>query len=626
MRKKRLLFSTEFSGLNTGYACIARNLIGEIYKTGKYEIAEHSRYCKGSDPYHQSLMRQIPWKIYPNLPEGDQEEQIYRSHPANEFGRWKHDVVCLDFQPDVVCSWDDMWMSIHIDQSPLRRFYKTVTMPTVDACFVKNTIVITPYGSKNIQDIEVGDKVICHDGSVNKVNRLYKRNYKGKLITINTNGPTRPITMTENHPVLVIKYKGQKWTHTSRLHRSVNHKFSDAEFIPANQIKEGDYLVVPNTNTFENIDSFNIEDYLTIDYKEYSHGLCTSKNYTLSHNIPNKITLNEEFAGMLGLYVAEGSVDKPERALQISMCKSKEQEYLDFAQKVILDTFNIPTKRYPRQYDCEILSFNSKILGNFLKNSCGDYAENKKIPDFIFKASPKIAIAFLEKLFIGDGSDTNGPHNNRVISYSTASRELAYQVSRLLLQLGVLSNLGKQENGKGRNYTVVVQNYHGQKLADLFDWQNESFKFSEYDNTKSWIDKESGHAIVRVSDVKIEEIDDYITVYNLGVENKESYCTGFAVHNCSQNLEWIDNYIRQDHVLTYTKFAEKVLANEGGGLIPLRGVATPAVDINTYKFSGNRASTNKSSDLTQIVSSLEWLREINGVSYIRILGKHSLPF
>ncbi len=133
MRKLRILFSTEWSKLNTGYACIADNLLRQFYATGKYEIAEHARYCKENEPSHIELLKSTPWKVYGNLPLNDQEDAIYKSHPSNEFGKWKHDQICLDFQPDVVVAWDDFWMSNHLDQSPLRRFYKIVLMPTVDS-------------------------------------------------------------------------------------------------------------------------------------------------------------------------------------------------------------------------------------------------------------------------------------------------------------------------------------------------------------------------------------------------------------------------------------------------------------------------------------------------------------
>jgi len=133
MRKPRVLYVGEFSRLNTGYATISFNLLHELHKSGKYELAELAGYCKGSEPLHQQMIRQLPWKVYPNLPEGPQEEEFYNSQPTNEFGKWRFEQVCLDFQPDIVWSIRDFWMDNFIDQSPFRRFYKTVMMPTVDA-------------------------------------------------------------------------------------------------------------------------------------------------------------------------------------------------------------------------------------------------------------------------------------------------------------------------------------------------------------------------------------------------------------------------------------------------------------------------------------------------------------
>lgn len=131
-RKKRILHVGEFSGLNTGYATISKNLLAEFVRTGKYEVAELAGYMKETDHYHQQLARQFPWKIYGNMPVNDQEQQIYNSHPQNEFGRWKFDFVCSNFQPDIVISFRDFWMDSFMDQSIFRKFFKTVMMPTVD--------------------------------------------------------------------------------------------------------------------------------------------------------------------------------------------------------------------------------------------------------------------------------------------------------------------------------------------------------------------------------------------------------------------------------------------------------------------------------------------------------------
>lgn len=131
MYKKRILFVSEFSGLNTGYSTYTYELLKRLSDLHKYELAELACYCP---PDHPSI-KNMSWKIYPNLPDinNPKEKAIYESNPVAEFGEWKFESVCLDFKPDIVCSIRDFWMDAYIDMSPFRRFYKTVMMPTVDA-------------------------------------------------------------------------------------------------------------------------------------------------------------------------------------------------------------------------------------------------------------------------------------------------------------------------------------------------------------------------------------------------------------------------------------------------------------------------------------------------------------
>lgn len=131
MRKKRILFVSEFSQLSTGYAVYTCELLKRLHATGKYELAELACYCPTDHPD----IKKSAWKIYPNLPDfnNPKEREMYDSNQLAEFGEWKFEYVCLDFKPDIVCSIRDFWMDAYIDMSPFRRFYKTVMMPTVDA-------------------------------------------------------------------------------------------------------------------------------------------------------------------------------------------------------------------------------------------------------------------------------------------------------------------------------------------------------------------------------------------------------------------------------------------------------------------------------------------------------------
>jgi glycosyltransferase involved in cell wall biosynthesis len=130
-RKKKILFISEAAYLNTGYAKYSREVISRIHKTGKYDIAEFSIYANAEDPRRSS----IPWKNYANLPDAKDEKQtsLYSSNVSNQFGAWRFERICLDFEPDIVFTIRDFWMDSFIYHSPYRKIFSWAWMPTVDA-------------------------------------------------------------------------------------------------------------------------------------------------------------------------------------------------------------------------------------------------------------------------------------------------------------------------------------------------------------------------------------------------------------------------------------------------------------------------------------------------------------
>lgn len=136
MRKKRILFCSEATFLNTGYATYTREILNYLHGTGKYEIAEMASYGQKNDPRAAN----IPWMYYGVSPNTDyepksskQEIDAYNANPTNQFGAWCFEHVCLDFLPDFVCDIRDFWMLDFAERSPFRPFFKWVVMPTVDA-------------------------------------------------------------------------------------------------------------------------------------------------------------------------------------------------------------------------------------------------------------------------------------------------------------------------------------------------------------------------------------------------------------------------------------------------------------------------------------------------------------
>lgn len=129
MRKPRILFVNEASYLNTGFSIYGKELLSRLYKTQKYTIAEFASY--GNFKEVKSL--DLPWRWYPNTPTNEQENQEYNSSPYNSFGAWRLNDVLLDFKPDFVVGIRDPWMDSILVQTPYKKLFHLVLMPTVDS-------------------------------------------------------------------------------------------------------------------------------------------------------------------------------------------------------------------------------------------------------------------------------------------------------------------------------------------------------------------------------------------------------------------------------------------------------------------------------------------------------------
>tara|TARA_R110000824_G_scaffold337384_1_gene523942 strand:+ start:2531 stop:4192 length:1662 start_codon:yes stop_codon:yes gene_type:complete len=131
MDKKRVLLMSEAHYLNSGFGTYANELLTRLHKTGKYELAEFASYGR----IDAVKNKDASWLFYGNLPEDNNksETDTYNSHPAHQFGIWRFEKVCLDFKPDIVLSYRDPWMDNWLQQSPLRKYFHWVWMPTVDS-------------------------------------------------------------------------------------------------------------------------------------------------------------------------------------------------------------------------------------------------------------------------------------------------------------------------------------------------------------------------------------------------------------------------------------------------------------------------------------------------------------
>ncbi|HEX6232574.1 MAG TPA: DNA gyrase subunit A [Jiangellaceae bacterium] len=109
-------------------------------------------------------------------------------------------------------------------------------------------------------------------------------------------------------------------------------------------------------------------------------------------------------------------------------------------------------------YDATELD-NALLAGAFVSE---ELSADKVVPEFIWRATSAVKIAFLQSLFTGDGSASRLPRHSVQVSYSTRSDKLARGVQQLLLELGVVSRICRYNNGEIK---VVISN---RRDAELF--------------------------------------------------------------------------------------------------------------------------------------------------------------
>lgn len=116
MKKKKILFISNISFLKTGYGRHNKELLTELYKTGKYEIVE---YGTGGVRKNDPILNRLPWKAYGSWPNNDAElEPILNNFKPEERQQvlmmighgWLYvdEIVKLE-QPDAIVVLEDIW-------------------------------------------------------------------------------------------------------------------------------------------------------------------------------------------------------------------------------------------------------------------------------------------------------------------------------------------------------------------------------------------------------------------------------------------------------------------------------------------------------------------------------------
>tara|TARA_B100000676_G_scaffold114691_1_gene114184 strand:- start:11440 stop:13356 length:1917 start_codon:yes stop_codon:yes gene_type:complete len=109
VKKKKILFQSDFALAKTGFGRNAKALLSYLYSTGKYEIVH---YCCGLQWSTPQLQR-TPWKSIGTLPDDEAEVDRLNRDPnqarAASYGAYNLDRVMKQEKPDLYIAVQDIW-------------------------------------------------------------------------------------------------------------------------------------------------------------------------------------------------------------------------------------------------------------------------------------------------------------------------------------------------------------------------------------------------------------------------------------------------------------------------------------------------------------------------------------
>jgi DNA polymerase II large subunit len=172
--------------------------------------------------------------------------------------------------------------------------------------------------------------------------------------------------------------------------------------------------------------------------------------------IDRTIEVDEEFAWLLGLFVAEGTTS--------SICPAihnADEELIDRATEIATGTLgHEPEQRWSnRAYELRFPAVFREVLYSLGFEERETYTSSEKVvPECILTAPEPVVKSFLRGFIAGDGSETSDDNHTTVAFHST-SEDVRDGIVYLLHRLGLVANISARRDRDGNRqdiYTVTV--------------------------------------------------------------------------------------------------------------------------------------------------------------------------
>jgi len=430
-------------------------------------------------------------------------------------------------------------------------------------CMPPEQEVLTADGYRPISEIKIGDLVVTHRNRLRPVVHKFERETAETLYII------RPkkvgyddLRVTGDHKVYTLR---SEWVnaHKSRDGLRLQH---EPDWIPAKEIKPGDYVAVAYNGEESTPETISLQDYIsgyeTKDGKLFKattrgdHGYVS--DWGTHYKLHDTLVLDGELCYLFGRWLGDGCVthrtgtDIPSGIKFVfSLDEQKEaQEIVRIIEAKFGIEGSIKLSSTERWYD---LWVNSMPLGEFFKAFLGCYSYSKQIPDQLMHLPAELTLELLHGLFSADGYISDNK-----LGIVLSNRALSVQIHQLLLRMGYLFSIRENTHRLGRVPAYRVQ-ATANECAPLFERffgvqapeHNIDLKYYvEYGDLK-W---------VRIDEIAIEDYSGI--VLDIEVEEDHSFISaGIVVSNCYVIPSPEDS---RQGILDNLKVMTEIMARGGG--------------------------------------------------------------
>jgi Fe-S cluster assembly protein SufB len=384
----------------------------------------------------------------------------------------------------------------------------------VEGCHCAGSMVRVRGGEKPIEDVEIGDEVLTHEGRFRPVRNTMSRRFEGPIFRVTFAGESyRSLAVTPRHPFLIAKRAGHDHNRTF-----------EPEWKEAWEIERGDYVAMPASIAVEEPPLVLREEVMI------GHG----RHPAVAEQV--EVMVSPAMCCVMGLYVAEGSVSANTSYVSFDSAVHEEGTR-ELIRLVIAETFDLEPWEY--EYDGRAgrsLRYSSVRAARFFSQTFGRTTGELRIPDWVLGLPEEHRAWFVRGIYDGEGHHSGRVHD--LYRINQTNREVAQRLRELLLSLGIRASLSCTERAAPRRPM----------------WQVAICKADNHLFEARVLGREMGESRARKADVvlaggycwmpirSIEEIQANCTVYNLSVEDDESYvCEGVVSHNCTAPIYSTDS-------------------------------------------------------------------------------------